>query len=88
MKNLSLKYGLLKNKYLIGAFVLGTILQIGVVVLPPIAQVFNLVPLKQEQWLLTVGISIMPVIIMEIQKKINEIKFGKVIYKEEVLPYK
>ena len=78
------KVGLLENKYLVGAFILGTILQIGVVIIAPIAKIFDLIPLNQEQWLLTIGISFMPIIIMEIQKKINEMKFGKVIYEEEV----
>ena len=31
----------------------------------------------------TTLISIMPIVIMEIQKKFNEFKFGKVIYKIE-----
>ena len=78
------KVGLLENKYLVGASILGTILQIGVVIIAPIAKIFDLIPLNQEQWLLTIGISFMPIIIMEIQKKINEMKFGKVIYEEEV----
>lgn len=63
-------------------------MQIVVLVLPPIANIFKLVPLNQTQWIYTIGISIMPLIIMEIQKKFNEFKFGKVIYqKEEKLKY-
>ncbi len=74
------KVGFLENKYLFGAFLLGTLLQIGVVVIPPIADLFKLVPLNSIQWIITIGISILPLFIMEIQKKANEIKFGKVIY--------
>ncbi len=74
------KVGLFENKYLMGAFLLGTALQIGVVIIPPIAKIFDLVPLTRIQWLYTFGISILPLIIMEIQKKLNEVKFGKVIY--------
>ena len=81
------KVGLLENKYLVGAFILGTILQVGVVLIPPVAKIFDLIPLNQEQWLITAGISLMPIVIMEIQKKINEMKFGKVVYEEEK-PYK
>lgn len=63
-------------------------MQIGVVVFPPIASIFKLVTLNQTQWIYTIAISIMPLIIMEIQKKFNEFKFGKVIYqKEEELKY-
>ena len=74
------RVGFLENKYLFGAFLLGTLLQIGVVVIPPIAELFKLVPLNGMQWMMTIGISILPLFIMEIQKKTNEMKFGKVIY--------
>jgi len=75
--------GLLKNKYLIGAFVLGTIVQVVVVLIPPVADIFELVPLNQTQWIYTMGISIVPIIIMEVQKKINEIRFGRTVYAKE-----
>ena len=74
------KVGFLENKYLFGAFLLGTLLQIGVVIIPPIADLFKLIPLNGIQWIITIGISILPLLIMEIQKKANEMKFGKVIY--------
>ena len=71
------KVGLFENKYLIGAFVLGTLLQVVVVMVPVFANVFKLVPLNGTQWLYTIGISILPIVIIEAQKKLNEIKFGK-----------
>lgn len=74
------KVGILENKYLIGAFIIGSLLQILVVIIPTFAQIFKLVPLNMTQWIYTVAISIAPVIIMEMQKKINEIKFGRKIY--------
>lgn len=77
------KTGMFDNKYLIGAFLLGTILQVAVVIIPPVAKVFSLVPLTGIQWLYTFVISILPIVIIEIQKKLNEIKFGKVIYGKE-----
>lgn len=77
------KIGLFKNMYLIGAVMLGVVLQITVVVIPQIAKIFNVVPLNSTQWLYTIGISLFPIIIVELQKKLNEIKFGKVIYKTE-----
>ena len=79
MKNPFLKCGIFENKYLIGAFILGTLMQIIVVVVPQIAEVFKLVPLNSIQWTYTIGISIIPLIIMEIQKKFEEVKFGKTI---------
>lgn len=58
-------------------------MQITVVAVPKIAQVFKLVPLTNIQWIYTIGISIIPLVIMEIQKKFEEIKFGKTIYQSQ-----
>ena len=74
------KVGLFENKYLIGAFILGIILQVVVVMVPTFANVFKLTPLNGTQWLYTIGISILPLVIVEAQKKLNEIKFGKRVY--------
>ena len=68
------KVGLFENKYLMGAFILGVILQIVVVVIPSVAEIFKLVPLTQVQWMYTFGISILPLVIMEIQKAFNKIE--------------
>ncbi len=75
------KVGVFKNKYLVGAFLLGIVLQVGVVCIPQIAQIFKLTPLNGMQWMYTIAISLSPLIIIELQKKLNEIKFGKVVYK-------
>lgn len=82
MKNQYLKCGIFENKYLLGAFILGTFMQIIVVIIPGFAEVFKLVPLNKTQWLYTLGISVLPLVIVELQKKVNEIKFGKVIYQK------
>lgn len=74
------KIGIFENKYLVGALVLGVILQVVVVVVSPLAQVFSLVPLTGIQWLYTVLIAIAPIPIVEIQKAVNEYKFGRVVY--------
>lgn len=76
-----LKTGLLKNKYLLGAFLIGSILQVGVVIIPKIAGIFDVVPLNSKQWIYTAVISILPLVIVEMQKKINTIKIGKPIYR-------
>ena len=74
------KVGLFENKYLLGAFVLGTVLQLGIVFVPSLAEIFKLTQLNSTQWLITLAISIAPIIIVELQKKFNELKFGKVVY--------
>ena len=75
------KTGVLENKYLIGSFILGTLLQVIVVIVPPIADIFKLVPLNFTQWIYTAIISFMPIVIMETQKKFEELKFGKPVFK-------
>lgn len=75
------KAGLFKNKYLIGAFLIGTILQVGVVIIPKIADIFDVVLLNNKQWIYTAIISILPLVIVEIQKKINTIRFERPVYK-------
>lgn len=78
-----------KNIYLIGAFILGTILQVIVVIVPAIAKIFDVIDLNITCWLYILLISILPILILEAQKKINEIRFGKVIYikKESEINY-
>lgn len=83
-ENSIFKIGLFKNCYLIGAVVLGILLQLIVVVIPKISKIFNTVTLNSTQWIYVSLISILPIVIMEGQKKINEIKFGKRIYKTAI----
>ena len=72
------KVGIFENKYLIGAFILGTLLQVVVVMVPAFAKIFSLVPLNGTQWLYTLGISILPIIIIEAQKLLDSrLKAGR-----------
>ncbi len=75
-----LKTRIFENPYLIGSFILGAIMQIGVASIGPIAVLFDCIPLNGAQWLIVTAISICPIIIMELQKKVNEVRFGKRIY--------
>ena len=68
------KVGLFENKYLLGAFILGAILQVVVVVIPSVAEVFKLLPLTKVQWLYTFGISVLPLIIIELQKMFDKVE--------------
>ena len=77
------KVGIFENKFLVGSFILGVFIQTIVVITPALANIFNLVPLNNVQWIIVGIISILPIPIMELQKKMNEIKFGKVIYMEK-----
>ena len=77
------KTGIFENKFLIGSFILGIFVQTIVVIVPSLAQIFKLVPLTNMQWLITIIISILPIPIMEMQKKVNKAKLENVIYPEE-----
>ena len=76
------KTGIFDNKYLIGSFILGTIIQAVVVIVPIFANIFSLVPLNYTQWGIVAIISFLPIPIMEFQKKLNEFKFGKTVYED------
>ena len=74
------KKGFFSNKYVLGAFILGAVLQVGVATIPVISNIFSCVPLNKAAWIIILVISISPIIIMEIQKKFNEIKYGKTVH--------
>ena len=74
------KVGIFENKYLVGSFIFGVIVQTIVVIIPSLAQIFSLVPLNMTQWIYTIIISILPIPIIELQKKLNEVKFGRVVF--------
>lgn len=71
------KVGIFKNIYLTGAVILGIILQLIVVLVPQIANIFNVVLLNKQQWIYTIIISILPIFIMEGQKILNRIKWNE-----------
>ena len=78
------KIGILENKFLIGSFLLGTILQTCVVLIPSLTSIFKLVSLTQTQWIIVIIISLLPIPIIELQKKINQMQFGRTVYQEKV----
>lgn len=62
------KIGLFSNMYLIGAIVLGFLLQLAVMYIPPIANLFNVIPLTLRDWGIVLGLSIVPLVVNEIRK--------------------
>ena len=78
------KIGILENKFLIGSFLVGTILQTCVVLIPSLTSIFKLVSLTQTQWIIVIIISLLPIPIIELQKKINQMQFGRTVYQEKV----
>lgn len=58
------------NKWLLMAFVVGVALQCVVIMMPPLAGIFQVVPLNGEQWLLTAAIALAPLPLVELEKAI------------------
>ncbi len=67
-----LPLGFLQNKYLCGSFIVCLALQLGVIMLPSVASLFKVTPLGSTSWLIVAGLSIMPLIIVEIQKRLTK----------------
>ena len=70
---------LFDNKYLGLSFIVGTILQVSVVLYQPIAKVFDVTTLNISQWFIIVSMSILPILFMEIQKFITNLTYRKTI---------
>lgn len=58
------------NKWLLMAFVVGVALQCVVIMMPPLAGIFQVVPLDWEQWLLTAALALAPLPLVELEKAI------------------
>lgn len=58
------------NKWLLMAFVVGATLQCVVIMMPPLAGVFQVVPLNGEQWLLTAALALAPLPLVELEKAV------------------
>lgn len=75
--------GILDNLYLVGAVLVGLILQAVVIINPNISPIFDSVPLSIVQWITVIIISLLPIIVVEAQKAINGLRFGRVIYSKK-----
>lgn len=64
-----IKSGFFKNKFLVLALISGIVLQITITSIPVIASVFKVTPLTLQQWFITALLAIMPIPIVELQKK-------------------
>ena len=66
-----------KNMYLVGALLSGIIMQVIVTMVSSINKLFQVTALNKIEWLIVLLISITPIILIELQKKLNELKYGK-----------
>ena len=62
------KTGIFDNKYLVGSLILGIFVQTVVILIQQIAEIFELTSLNSMQWMITIGISLLPIPVIELQK--------------------
>ena len=65
------KTGILGNTKLIFAFIIGLVMQISVISIPFLAEIFKAVPLNSLQWLIVAVLSIVPLFVVEIEKRFS-----------------
>ncbi len=63
--------GIFTNRKLVYSFIICAFLQIIVITVPTLAKVFQVVPLTMRQWAITILLAFVPIIAVELQKKIN-----------------
>ncbi len=63
--------GLLSNPSMNRAFVVGLLLQLSVLLLPPIMPIFSVVPLNTTQWLTVIALALSPIPICEGGKRLS-----------------
>ena len=68
-----IKIGLLSNKLLIGAIIVGIFLQLVVISVPFLANAFGVHNLSLQDWILVIGFSLIPLIVNEIIKLIRRV---------------
>ena len=64
------RIGLLSNLRMNLAFVAGILLQVAVIMLEPLNGVFHTIPMNGIQWGMTAGLSLVPLLVMEMQKQV------------------
>lgn len=69
-----LQVGLFTNKKLLGAIVIGLVLQLGVISIPVLASAFKVHMLSVQDWGLVFGFALIPVLVNEFIKLLSRIK--------------
>lgn len=61
------------NKYLVLSLIIGILLQVCVVNIPMLSEIFKTTPLDKNEWLAIFGLSVMPIIVVELQKLVTKL---------------
>ena len=62
---------ILNNKYLLGSLAIGLLLQLSIIYIQPLASLFSLTALNGSQLLISLGLTLVPLIIIETLKKLG-----------------
>lgn len=65
---------ILSNPFLIGAFFIGLVLQVSVIMLPTLATIFKVQPLTMAQWGIVATLAFMPIAVVELEKWKDRVK--------------
>ncbi len=68
------KTGIFGNLKLVGTFILGTIMQVTVISVPALSAIFKTSPLNMTQWIIVAALSIIPILVVEIEKFLTRTK--------------
>mgnify|MGYP000051946816 FL=1 len=71
------KAGIFKNPYLVLSLISGLILEVSVISVPYLANIFGVVPLNAMGWIVVTVLSVMPLIIVELQKFVSSFVWRK-----------
>jgi Ca2+-transporting ATPase len=66
------KIGVFSNKSMNAAFAISLLLQLSVLFIPPIQKIFHVVNLTGIEWLIVIGLSLIPLIISEFVKALKK----------------
>lgn len=69
--------GLFTNKKMVYAFLICLALQSSVITVPFLSAIFKTAALSGIQWLIVVGLSILPLVLMELEKKLRSLRQGR-----------
>ena len=65
------KSGLLSNRYMIAALLGSCALLLGVLLIPGLQNIFSLIPMSLNAWLVVIGLALAPLVIVEVYKLIR-----------------
>lgn len=71
------KIGFFTNPYLVISLIIGTFLQVSVISIPHLANIFGVICLSPIGWIATLLLSVLPLIIVETQKFVTSLFGGK-----------